>query len=153
MSAACLFNPQIANYAQHVVGVNFGAGFLNAQDAEEIKKAVASSTADVNLTGAALDEYAAKDHENDGSAHPQVGHATVDDAAACIDHIVKVTGIDHVGIGSDFDGIGTVPRGLEDVSRMPNLTAALLRLGYSEADIQKMMGGNYLRVIREVVGQ
>ena len=83
----------------------------------------------------------------------KVGHATVDDAAACVDHIIKVAGIDHVGIGSDFDGIGTVPKGLEDVSKMPNLTAALLKRGYSEADIQKIMGGNFLRVIREVVGQ
>lgn len=66
--------------------------------------------------------------------------------------MVKVAGIDHVGIGSDFDGISMVPQGLEDVSKMPNLTAALLKRGYSEQDIQKIMGGNFLRVIREVVG-
>ena len=81
-----------------------------------------------------------------------VGNATVDDAAKCIDHIVKVAGIDHVGIGSDFDGIPSVPKGLEDVSRMPNLTAALLERGYSQKDIEKIMGENFLRVIREVVG-
>ena len=136
-----------------VVGVNFGGAFLNVADAEELKKAVASSTAEVNLTGAALDAYAAKEQIEGGSIHPKTGHATVDDAAACIDHIIKVAGIDHVGIGSDFDGIGTVPQGLEDVSKMPNLTAALLKRGYTEADIQKIMGGNFLRVIREVVGQ
>ena len=82
-----------------------------------------------------------------------VGNATVDDAAKCIDHIVKVRGIDHVGIGSDFDGIAAVPKGLEDVSKMPNLTAALLDRGYSQKDIQKIMGGNFLRVLREVVGE
>jgi membrane dipeptidase len=82
-----------------------------------------------------------------------VGHATVEDAAACIDHVVKVAGIDHVGIGSDFDGISLVPRGLEDVSKVPNLTAALLKRGYSEDDIRKIMGGNFLRVIQEVVGE
>ena len=136
-----------------VVGVNFGGAFLNVDDAEELKKAIASSTAEVNLTGAALDAYAAKDQINGPESHTKVGHATVDDAAACIDHIIKVAGIDHVGIGSDFDGIGTVPKGLEDVSKMPNLTVALLKRGYSEADIQKIMGGNFLRVIREVVGQ
>ena len=84
----------------------------------------------------------------------RVANATVEDAAKCIDHIVKVAGIDHVGIGSDFDGIsGSVARGLEDVSKMSNLTAALLKRGYSEQDIQKIMGGNFLRVVREVVGE
>ncbi len=65
---------------------------------------------------------------------------------------MKVAGIDHVGIGSDFDGISLVPRGLEDVSKMRNLTVALLKRGYSEDDIKKIMGENFLRVIREVVG-
>ncbi len=66
---------------------------------------------------------------------------------------VKVAGIDHVGIGTDYDGIPTVPKGLEDVSRMPALTAELLRRGYSEDDIRKIMGGNFLRVMRTVDGQ
>jgi membrane dipeptidase len=104
------------------------------------------------MTGAALDEYASKQYHED-YAKVHVGHATLDDAAKCVDHIVKVAGIDHVGIGSDFDGIPDVPAGLEDVSKMPDLTAALLRMGYSEEDIQKIMGKNFLRVIREVVGQ
>ena len=81
-----------------------------------------------------------------------MGNATVEDAAECIDHIAKVAGIEHVGLGSDFDGIPSVPSGLEDVSKMPNLTAALLKRGYSEKEIQKIMGGNFLRVIREVAG-
>jgi len=136
-----------------VVGVNFGGAFLNVEDAEELKKAIASSTAEVNLTGAASDAYAAKEQISGPESQIKVGHATVEDAAACVDHIIKVAGIDHVGIGSDFDGIGTVPKGLEDVSKMPNLTAALMKRGYTEADIQKIMGGNFLRVIREVVGQ
>jgi len=136
-----------------VVGVNFGGAFLNVEDAEELKKAIASSTAEVNLTGAALDAYAAKEQISGPESQIKVGHATVEDAAACVDHIIMVAGIDHVGIGSDFDGIGTVPKGLEDVSKMPNLTAALMKRGYTEADIQKIMGGNFLRVIREVVGQ
>jgi membrane dipeptidase len=67
--------------------------------------------------------------------------------------VVKVAGVDHVGIGSDFDGISSVPAGLEDVSKMPNLTAALLKRGYSEADLKKMLGGNHLRVLRAVTGK
>jgi membrane dipeptidase len=116
------------------------------------KKITQENALEPALSGAALDEYAAKEYHED-YAKVHVGHATVDDAAKCVDHIAKVAGIDHVGIGSDFDGIPDVPRGLEDVSKMPALTAALLRMGYSEGDIQKIMGGNFLRVIREVVGQ
>jgi membrane dipeptidase len=136
-----------------VVGVNFGASFLNQADAEELKQAIAQhNQQEPSLTGAELDQYAAKDHTLSGDAHPRTGHATVEDAARCIDHIVKVAGIDHVGIGSDFDGIPSVPLGLEDVSKMPALTAALLKLGYKEPDIRKIMGENFLRVVREVVG-
>jgi len=137
-----------------VVGVNFSASFLNQNDAEELKKAIAAhNEKEPDLTGADLDKYAAKDQLASGSDHPHTAHATVEDAAECIDHIVKVAGIDHVGIGSDWDGIDDVPIGLEDVSKMPNLTLALMKRGYSEADIKKIMGGNTLRVIREVVGE
>ena len=78
--------------------------------------------------------------------------ATIDDVVAHIDHAVKVAGIDHVGIGSDFDGIDSVPKGLEDISKMPKLAAALKQKGYIDADIQKIWGGNVLRLIRTVVG-
>ena len=67
-----------------------------------------------------------------------------------IDHIVKLVGIDHVGIGSDFDGIQAVPADLKSVADLPNLTAELLRRGYSENDIDKILGGNMLRVMEEV---
>jgi membrane dipeptidase len=135
-----------------VVGVNFAASFLNQQDAEELKRKVSNENAlEPNLAGAELDQFAAKEYFEDTGSF-QVGHATVEDAAACIDHIVKVAGIDHVGIGSDFDGITLVPHDLEDVSKVPNLTAALLKRGYSDDDIKKIMGANFLRVIREVVG-
>jgi membrane dipeptidase len=135
-----------------VVGVNFSAAFLNQQDAEGLKKKTTQENAlEPTLTGAALDDYAAKQYRAD-YATTHVGHATLDDAANCIDHIAKVAGIDHVGIGSDFDGIPDVPAGLEDVSKIPNLTAALLKRGYTEADIQKIMGGNLIRVLKAVVG-
>ncbi|HBE70053.1 MAG TPA: membrane dipeptidase [Planctomycetaceae bacterium] len=79
--------------------------------------------------------------------HP-VLPGTIHDVADHIDHIVKVAGIDHVGIGSDYDGIGTVPKGLEDVASYPNLTQVLVDRGYSESDIHKIMSGNILRVIK-----
>ena len=136
-----------------VVGVNFSASFLNQKDAETLKKFIANHNAkEPELAGAALDEFAAKDAKEMDEAHAKTGAATLEDAAECIDHIVKVAGIDHVGIGSDFDGITDVPIGLEDFSKIPALTDALLRRGYKEEDIKKIMGGNFLRVIKEVVG-
>ncbi|MDT4897646.1 MAG: rane dipeptidase [Acidobacteriota bacterium] len=67
-----------------------------------------------------------------------------------IDHIVKLVGIDHVGIGSDFDGIQATPTDLATVADLPNLTMELVRRGYSEQDISKILGGNMLRVMEEV---
>ena len=66
-----------------------------------------------------------------------------------IDHIVKTAGIDHVGIGSDYDGISGLPRGLEDVSCYPMITQELLNRGYQKDSIHKILGGNALRVLRE----
>ena len=73
--------------------------------------------------------------------------ATLDDVVAHIDHVVKIAGVDAVGLGSDFDGVGCVPEGLDDVSKWPNLTRALLERGYSASDIRKIYGGNLLRVM------
>jgi len=66
-----------------------------------------------------------------------------------IDHAVKVAGVEHVGLGSDFDG-ALMPRGMEDVSRLPHLTAELLRRGHREADLRKILGENLLRVMEQV---
>jgi membrane dipeptidase len=66
---------------------------------------------------------------------------------------VKVAGIDHVGIGSDFDGISGPPKGLEDISKMGALKAVLRKRGYSEDDLKKIFGLNTLRVIKEVIGK
>jgi membrane dipeptidase len=66
-----------------------------------------------------------------------------------IDHLVQVAGIDHVGLGSDFDGGITPPVGLDDVSKLPNLTHALLQRGYDEVDIRKILGENFLRVFEQ----
>jgi membrane dipeptidase len=79
--------------------------------------------------------------------------ATLDMLLDHVDHIVRVAGIDHVGLGSDYDGFGGAPPvGLEDVSCLPNLTAALLERGYAAADVHKILGGNWLRVLRQVIG-
>ena len=67
-----------------------------------------------------------------------------------VDHIVKLVGIEHVGIGSDFDGVQATLSDLKDVSELPNLTRELLRRGYSEDDVQKILGGNMLRVMDQV---
>ncbi len=67
-----------------------------------------------------------------------------------IDHAVKVGGIDHVGLGSDFDGIDSTPRGMEDISKIPALVRELARRDYSEEDLEKILGGNVLRVMRQV---
>jgi membrane dipeptidase len=76
--------------------------------------------------------------------------ATLDDLVAHIDHVRQIAGIDAIGIGTDFDGITCTPEGLDDVSKFPNLTRALLLKGYSPADIRKIYGGNTLRLMREV---
>lgn len=78
---------------------------------------------------------------------PPVGVSRVVDH---IDHIVRLVGVDHVGVGSDFDGIQAVPRDLATVADFPNLTAELVRRGYSEDDVMKILGGNVLRVMKAV---
>jgi len=74
-----------------------------------------------------------------GSIHDVVDH---------IEHIIKIAGIDHVGIGSDYDGIGSAPRQLEDVSTYPYITQELLNRGHSREAIHKILGANVLRVMR-----
>lgn len=80
--------------------------------------------------------------------HP-IARGTVADVADHIDHIVKVAGIDHVGLGGDYDGVSTLPEGLEDVSCYPRLTQVLLDRGYSDDAVRKVLGQNILRVLRE----
>lgn len=76
--------------------------------------------------------------------------ATLADVVAHIDHVVRIAGIEAVGIGSDFDGIECAPEGLEDVSKFPNLTKALKEKGYTDDDIRLIYGGNTLRLMRAV---
>ena len=77
--------------------------------------------------------------------------ATVDDVLDHFDRAVQLAGIEHVGIGSDYDGVGdSLPDGLKDVSQYPNLVAGLRSRGYSNEDIEKLLGGNLMRVWRSV---
>jgi membrane dipeptidase len=133
-----------------VIGINFGEGFINEKDAAALRASISQLSQMPNLIGKPLDDYAAKDFERESGSRKVA--ATIEDVVAHIDHAAKVAGIDHVGIGSDFDGIQGPPNGLEDISKMPSLVAALLKRGYSESDIKKILGGNTLRVIRAVTG-
>ena len=67
-----------------------------------------------------------------------------------IDHVAKVAGIDHVGLGSDFDGVTSLPDGIDSVADLPKITQALLERGYTREQIHKILGGNFLRVMHEV---
>jgi membrane dipeptidase len=135
-----------------VVGINFGMGFINPKDAEKLRLATHTESKAPLLTGKALDDYAAENARKLFGTRANVV-ATVEDVADHIDYAVKIAGIDHVGIGSDFDGIAGTANGLEDVSKMPALVAVLLKRGYAESDLKKILGGNFLRVVREVTGE
>jgi membrane dipeptidase len=93
------------------------------------------------------DAYVATAMERWRAENPEP-RATLSQVADHIDHVRKVAGIDHIGLGGDFDGITSVVQGLEDVSKYPDLTAELLRRGYSDQDIKKILGQNILRVMR-----
>ena len=82
--------------------------------------------------------------------NPRSRQCTVHDLLDHIDHVVKVAGIDHVGLGSDYDGVSALPMQLEDVSTYPVITQGLLDRGYTEADIRKVLGGNVMRVFEQV---
>ena len=94
------------------------------------------------------DAYAGLYEKFGEAATPLPGISVVADH---IDHAVKVGGIDHVGIGTDFDGIEVAPEGLEDISKLPSLFDELTLRGYSDDEIEKIAGGNFLRVFNDVI--
>ncbi|HNO80198.1 MAG TPA: dipeptidase [Phycisphaerae bacterium] len=130
-----------------VVMVNFYSGYVHPEGARivskefEVERDLKAKYPKKEDFDAAWDNWKAEHPVPDGTVHTLVDH---------IDHIVEVAGIDHVGIGSDYDGVGQLPAQLEDVSCFPYITQELLNRGYSETDIHKVMGGNLLRVFREV---
>ena len=127
-----------------VIQISFGSMFVNTADNKKFQarmkhwRAIREQKLDGDEKQAYIDKHL--------SQQPDYV-ATVADVADHIDHAVKLVGINHVGIGSDFDGVGdAIPVGIEDVSCYPNLIAELLKKEYSEGDIEKVCGGNFLRV-------
>ena len=134
-----------------VIQINFGSSFLRSdyqKREDEQGKHIAAYMKSKNLRFGDVEaqEYIAAYRRD----HP-ITYADVTDVADHIDHVVKLVGVDYVGIGSDFDGVGdSLPTGLKDVSQYPNLIYELLKRGYSDKDIQKICGGNLLRVWSQV---
>lgn len=134
-----------------VVMVNFGCDFLSQKSADsspsknpqyvEKLQALMKQIKDPRELRAA----ARKLQEDMGL---KMVPATIDDVVAHIDHMKQIAGVDVVGLGSDFDGVGCVPTGLSDVSMWPNLTRKLLEKGYTPDEIRKIYGGNFLRFMR-----
>ncbi len=137
-----------------VMDINFYPGFLSPDFDAAYKKVSPQIHADES---AAEKQYANDPKRlaqelRDISARyatrlPTPSYTTIADQ---IDHAVQVGGIDHVGLGSDFDGIDAAPKGMEDVSKLPDLVRELARRGYGEQDLKKILGGNLLRVMRQV---
>jgi membrane dipeptidase len=128
-----------------VVMVNFYSGFIVPDTARKVK-AVFEEYQIRYPDPAARRKAVEAWFKTEG---PKLPRGTIKDVAEHIDHIVKVAGIDHVGIGSDYDGITSWPKGLEDVSCYPRLTDELIRRGYSDENLHKILGRNVLRAFRE----
>ncbi len=134
-----------------VIQINFGSSFLREDyqkiESEQGKEVMAYLREHHLRFGDSDAQTYLKQYRKD---HP-VTFADVTDVANHIDHVVKLVGVDYVGIGSDFDGVGdSLPTGLKDASMYPNLIYELLKRGYSDKDIQKICGGNLLRVWSQV---
>jgi len=139
-----------------VVQVNFYSGFVSQQyrDAQkamepEMKKAVQALKDKAKAEGREASQTEIDKLQREYADRiPRPAFSQLIDQ---IDHVAKVAGIDHVGIGSDFDGIsGQLPQGMDSVADLPKITAALMERGYSAEDCRKILGGNFLRVFREV---
>jgi membrane dipeptidase len=131
-----------------VVMITFVPGFISQEVADHGARAQAQTDA-FRAQFPNNEAYVNTAMERWRASNPEP-RATLAQVADHIDHVRKVAGIDHIGLGSDFDGINTVVQGLEDVSTYPALTAELLRRGYSDEDLKKILGLNTLRVMRQV---
>lgn len=134
-----------------VIQINWGSAFLTEEANAYSTKMRADRTAwlkehDYEEDGLEADQFSKEYREK--QPYP---YATMSEVVDHFDHVIKIAGVDHVGIGSDFDGVGdSLPIGLKDVADYPNLVAEFLRRGYSESDIAKILGGNLMRVWSEV---
>ncbi len=132
--------------------INFDCGYLSQRyddDSKPVQAAMRGKMADLRK----IEDPAARDAAMEAlymESAEKLPPATLQDVVDQIDHAVKVGGIDHVGIGTDFDGVGCVPKELSSYDKFPALTRALLEKGYSAEEIEKIYGGNLLRVMRAV---
>ncbi len=134
-----------------VIHVNFGSSFLTEEYLNYGNRYREERTRFLEEHGVERDSPEAEAWAEEFVREHPKPYATLDDVVAHIDHVVGLVGVDHVGFGSDFDGVGdSLPVGLKDVSQYPNLIEALLAAGYSEEDVEKMASGNLMRVWRAV---
>ncbi len=134
-----------------VIFINFGSSFVSRKSLKSWEVFKAARDVFVAENDVTLDSEEVKAFTADYRAKTPFEFADLDIVLDHFDHVVKVAGIDHVGIGSDYDGVGdSLPTGLKDVSTYPNLIAGLLERGYSETDIAKILSGNLMRVWRQV---
>lgn len=135
-----------------VIMINFGSTFLSSEVADYRKNIQSELKTILDKKGLKPTDEAAEDTIDEFFAKHPLAFADVKKVADHIDNVVKLAGIDHVGIGSDFDGVGnSLPTGLKDVGDYPNLIAELLSRGYKEADIEKICSGNIFRVWEKVL--
>lgn len=134
-----------------VIQINFGASFLDsvARSNNKLRDSLETILTEKKLTS--KDPAAQPLIEQFGKQHKEL-FSDVEKVADHIDHVVKLVGVDHVGIGSDYDGVGdSLPFGLKDVSAYPNLIFVLLKRGYTAEDIEKICSGNVFRVWNKVI--
>ena len=134
-----------------VIQINFGSSFISSRPRDYL---VTMNSFLESRLGQNLEEVSEQDIRETRSefiANNPYPYASLDEVLDHFDRVVQLVGIDHVGIGSDYDGVGdTLPVGLKDVSTYPTLIQGLLERGYSRKDIQKILGGNLIRVWKEV---
>lgn len=134
-----------------VIQINWGSSFLTAEANVYSKTLWAAQKAYVKEHSFTPGGPEEDKFEQDYHERLPFPYATLAQVVDHFDHVIEIAGIDHVGIGSDFEGVGdSLPVGLKDVSEYPNLVAEFLRRGYSEEDIARILGGNLLRVWSEV---
>ncbi len=138
-----------------VVMVNFYSAFLSddwrkAYDAQAPARKAAEDAASARLKGEGKSVQYNAIEAIDKQFAAKIPRPPLSVLIDHIDHIAKTAGVDHVGLGSDFDGIPSAPEGIDSAADLPKITAALLARGYSGADCEKILGGNFLRVFREV---
>ncbi|MFK7809002.1 MAG: dipeptidase [Saprospiraceae bacterium] len=134
-----------------VIMINFGSTFLDKTVQDERNKLGAQLQSILEAQGLGWDDKASEPIIEKFRKENPPAFSDVKMVANHIDNVVKIAGVNHVGFGSDFDGVGdSLPVGLKDVSQYPNLLAELLKRGYSEADIEKICFGNLARVWRAV---